>query len=778
MSKKLRSWFGYFGFALFLGSSALGYSANEESDEAKSLCLVKNGQALAEIVVSANALPQVQFAAKELQSHLQQISGVILPIVNQPTGGDKLPIYVGENEWTESLGLSVENLPLEGFRIVAREKYLALLGRDKSFPRVYPNFLSSDDLPKVLQEWQDFTQKPWDLPRSGLYDPRNYNSELGFSVYDATGTLFAVYEFLEQLGVRWYKPYELGTVLPNLPTVNVKQQDITKEPIYSYRYMRWGGFPSNDLEGFLWFKRQKLGMSDQIWMCHGTSRVTRFTQESHPEYRAVINGVRDERTARLAPPLRDAMIELSDKFFQFVPSVTTVSAAPADGFAEMDDADAAAGWDRKERGTTGRFSDYVWRFVNEVAEGVYKKHPDKYVMGLAYSGARAVPQEITQFHPNVSVTYCQNRGIERTNPAALQNLENERAEWLKKLPSGQFYVWEYFLNHQDKYGLAGVPVVFTKIMQDDTKALQGIAKGEYVECSYGPGKMLNPALNHYPYQVQARLYWNPDLDLAKYLEEYCELFYGPAAKEMEAFFRFAEEVWMRDAPRTLGDGGFLQAADAEKFESILKRAAQQAGDSVYGKRVAQVAVECEPMFQTFKSQSYKNKAKAALQAGNAQEAETFFREAANHASDSNTKLDALVALASIQADALKKPASAVATWLEIWDIPPKSLINTKRSRRHDALLQASRMSREQGDLNQAKRIAAKREPRPDTGALNFMFFQEQAIIEEGLGNKAEAVKILEQALLEKSVTPAMQDAARKNIRRLSAELEKQSSQEK
>ena len=61
------------------------------------------------------------------------------------------------------------------------------------------------------------------------------------------------------------------------------------------------------------------------------------------------------------------------------------------------------------------------------------------------------------------------------------------------------------------------------------------------------GKMWG--IDHLTIYLKARLYWEPGLDLAGFLDEYYTLFYGPAAAEMREFFEFAEQVWMRPAPR-------------------------------------------------------------------------------------------------------------------------------------------------------------------------------------------------------------------------------------
>lgn len=736
------------GCALFLCVSTPSWADLE---------LIKDGQPLSEIVVEENALPQVQFAAKELQSHLEKISSAKLPIVNVPS--DKVPhqIYVGDSKYTREAGVKTDDLVMEGYKIVANDNDLFLVGRDATFPRYPRNFKSPSDADALTKEWQDYVGEKWVLPRNGLYDPRNFSDELGFSVYDPTGTLFSVYAFLEQLGVRWYMPYgDHGTVIPSMKTISVPIGETAAAPVFSRRFMRWS-FPSQDLPGFLWFKRQKLGMSEMVWYCHGTSYVTMLTADTHPEYRAETKGIpirskRDMGAPRLAAPLREAMVRFADKFFDKYPEMNTWPAAPADGFTNIDDRDAAAGWMREDRGQNGQLSDYAWTFVNDVAKEVAKEHPDKTVMGLAYGSAREVPNDIAKLSPNVGVAYCQTRSI-RITPEARAQIVGERKAWREKMTSDEFYIWEYYLTHEDRNRLPGVPAIFTKLMQEDAQALRGVSKGEYVECSYGtnPNSMRNPALNHYPYMVQARLYWNPDLNIPAFLDEYCRLFYGPAQEEMKEFFTFAEEVWMRDEPRSIVDGnGFLKAPDVARFKDILQRAAAKAGDTVYGKRVATVAAECAPMMEIFQSQQLYTQATAALGEGKLEEASNLFQQAAKTAPDVGSRTDALYGWG----EASKKSGNAdeaLKAWMELCKISPKAVPVPKRRMLHSARLSAANAFYKEKKYKEALQILDDYDIRNKDISAQLEVLKLAGDAAAGQGNKVKAKEKYRAALEIKGV---------------------------
>ena len=50
--------------------------------------------------------------------------------------------------------------------------------------------------------------------------------------------------------------------------------------------------------------------------------------------------------------------------------------------------------------------------------------------------------------------------------------------------------------------------------------------------------------NHFMVYFTARMYWGgKEADGDAMFQEYCRLFYGPAEKEMHAFFTYCEENW-------------------------------------------------------------------------------------------------------------------------------------------------------------------------------------------------------------------------------------------
>jgi hypothetical protein len=184
-----------------------------------------------------------------------------------------------------------------------------------------------------------------------------------------------------------------------------------------------------------------------------------------------------------------------------------------------------------------------------------------------------------------------------------RDLKELRSKWLAKLTSKKLYIWDYYLFY--RAGYQGYPVVFTKLLQDEMKALDGVCEGKFIEIASTkvkpPYKLCCPGLSHLLHYWQGKLYWDPDMDREKMMNEYYELYFGPAKAEMKEFYEFAEEVWMRpDSRRITRAGGFLKPKDVDRYFDILARARAKAGkDSVYDKRVAQIETEMAPLKKLF-----------------------------------------------------------------------------------------------------------------------------------------------------------------------------------
>jgi hypothetical protein len=584
--------------SLLLASAAHG---------ASTVPLVVEGKSAAEIVLAADASPSVKTAATELQKHLKAMSGAALPIVAAPTADVANQIFVGESDGTRKLGFSLEGLKHDGFKIVAADNHVIVAGAQ--FYNFAKSFLRFQEVPRFEQQkaWEQLTGHKWRWPP--MVDYRDFSKEFGFHSVDGTGTLYGVYALLEQLGMRWYAPIpELGMVIPESKNLAVKVQNTIEEPEFPVRLFADCKVGTSIPEEFLWYKAMRVGADRFLPIYHSVSGPIEIDPETQPqEYYGRVNGKVDYKSPRLSNErLRADMADYLGAVDKFFPGIGYMGIGQPDGWSSIDSEDVAAGWDKfKERGQSGLYSDYSWDFNMDVRRRLMEKFPDKKFTVFAYGITRRIPSNLEKVPDNVMVGFCQT-SAGWNMPGREQELPH-RKEWIAAMNSPeQLLIWEYYLQHAPNYNFPPVPVIFPSLMKQSFDGLYDHAIGFSAEIGWSPGTfdskaanmpvMARPWISHLMLYLHSKLCWNRDLDIKATMAEYYELFYGPAKAEMKEFFEFAESVWNRPEPREISaNGGFLKPADVDRYFDILARAKAKAGDSIYGRRIAGITGEMEPL---------------------------------------------------------------------------------------------------------------------------------------------------------------------------------------
>jgi len=572
--------------------------------------LVSEGKPLAEIVLAADASPSVKTAANELQRHLEAMSGAKLPIVAQASSAVANQVYVGESDATRKLGFTLDDVKYDGFKIVAGQNHVILAGREiYHFSKSFAKFNEIERMARQ-EYWEKLIGQKWRFPP--IIDYRDYSKEFGFFAWDGTGTLYAVYDLLEQLGMRWYVPMaDLGIVMPKLTNISIKDQNVTKEPEFPVRVL-----PDVKLgqsaDAFLWNKSMKVGTGTNSFVptYHSVSGPTKlYTTEQPQEYYGKIQGKTDYAIPRLSNErLRADMVKYLELVDEHFPGMDYVALGQPDGWSLLDSDDTAAGWDKfAELGQSGRFSDYTWDFNLDIRKRYMEKHPEKIFTAMAYGITSRVPTNLEKVPDNMLIIFTQTSAFWML-PDRRQELER-RNEWIKKMNSkDQLLVWEYYLQHAPNYNFPPVPVIFTGLMKESFSGLYDRAIGFNAEVGWiaGPAAesaikagepiMARPWISHIMLYLHSKLCWDRNLDVQATLNEYYDLFYGPAKAEMKEFFEFAEAVWTRPEARQItAAGGFLKPADVDRYFDILGRAKAKVGDTIYGKRIDAIAAEMEPL---------------------------------------------------------------------------------------------------------------------------------------------------------------------------------------
>lgn len=361
------------------------------------------------------------------------------------------------------------------------------------------------------------------------------------------GAANGVYGFLQdELGVRWFGPGELFRILPEDETIRVADLDHREDPDFTGRFSM--SHLLDQPQG-IWANRMRVaepGRGEALpfyFRPHTLGSI--FPVEEYgdrPELYAIKNGQRllDPNRFGLCysnPEVVELTVDYIRDYFKEGGHRHTFPLGMNDSlaFCECEECTKIQP-ERYFRGLRVA-SDMWWHYVNEVARRVGAEFPDRYI-GTGASKDIVLPP-LGDTEENVFVVLL-NDVSEFYDPEFRDQEEEFVSAWAEKDSKLGMYYYT---------GLAKlVPAYFPR-------TLAGVLKERkdqnfvvlYTEAHPGwpwTGPM------HY---VQARLWWDIDLDPDQLLEEYFTLLYGPAAPYMSRLFDLFEEIHMRERP----SGGVL-----------------------------------------------------------------------------------------------------------------------------------------------------------------------------------------------------------------------------
>lgn len=613
---------------------------------AEEMLLVEKGMPRAEIVVAENRPRMVTLAALELQQYVQKMSGARLPIVTSPTTGAPVKIYVGQSAETDRLGVTAEGLRDGAYRIVTGPGWLVLIGKDRDFDSSkMPWPLSRKDVPRATAAWAQATagktDAAWGFPfASGFkafWNPKDFTAQMtarygedfsllwrsepgmpaGFWLHDEGGSLNAVYGLLRGLGARWFMPGELGEVVPAKATISLGALNATVKPDYPVRDWNWYNFAGFAYDDIIWARRLGMNSCDELLGPntgpHGLVPVLSAPamQQAHPEYYALIGGKRDTaHRERGTPCFSSTGLEAETvRYIRFLFDTYDLPSSdiwPVDGLRLC----------QCEKCQGKSASELVWSFADRVARQIHQSQPGKRITCGAYTSYVEPPDSIRQFSPNLAVWISNCGRPMMTDPEHWAAYLERITMWRDRIAPGNILRLE-----NNRYHIWGdrepisYPVLHPRGVARDLKTLKGISLGDTGEQSQVGGKWRAPALEHITLYVQSRFLWDADQDIEQVLDEYCVLFYGPAAKAMQEAITYAEQnLAVKDQSRSRGRGNpsNVPLAVSLRFRELLETARQTAADSIYEQRIQAILAELQPQAQVI--ENYRKKKEALAQA--------------------------------------------------------------------------------------------------------------------------------------------------------------------
>jgi len=528
--------------------------------------LVKDGKPVASIVIGKETSRSAQFAAAELQYHIEKITGAKLPIVSDAEAVKGTRILVGASKATQALCWRNGDFKSQEYLIRFLPDTLILMGKDMEDPGRMDYAAG--------QTWP--------------------------SRYDEQATCYAVYDFLERYcGVRWYLPTDLGLVCPRQETLVVKGTEVRRAPAMKSRALSCDVLVPADLcddfspsqtprtrldgrEAELFARRQRLRGAENFNVNHAFYGYYRKFLKDHPEWFAKGYDKDMPEEMRKTPPAIGAltnaypykyfpqMCYTSTGFIQQVVASArnyydkgqTLGGEPAvgdyfpmvpmdnDNYCRCPECQAllhkkppCEQWRKQDFFWNDRASDYVFSFVNKVAREVGKTHPGKYLSTITYHEYYYPPSR-EPLEPNVAVTFCMYPRLS-VCPAMGRARDELFSRWAAESKTRPKRLWMYF--HRPTSNLAHCFPGF--MAHDMVRQMQRYhdlgVRGIFIEPAYmwGSPLMRGPIMDQVELYITFKLADDPTLDGNKLIDEFFTLYYGAAAKPMQMLYEQIEQTY-------------------------------------------------------------------------------------------------------------------------------------------------------------------------------------------------------------------------------------------
>jgi hypothetical protein len=472
--------------------------------------IVHDGQPCATIYTAAKPNDKVKLAATELQTYLQKISGAKLDILTEADNPHGTLILVGPSsrasQAAHDMGASIP----AGLTPGRRDEGFVVVCGDSLWPLV----LAGND--------------------AGPYH----------------GTEYAVYEFLNRLGVRWFMPGDYGEVVPKLATITVPAMRVIEKPSFIMRNWWVHALPPYDEQESRWKLRNKMN-PEPMFAVPGDSSVRNVLPpadrvKAEPDLFALNqDGTRNPYHPNLTNPKTiEYAANVIKKYLRQHPDANSYGFAPDDGLPR----DYSPETLKLNQG----FTDLLGRpgvpaemstteewigFVNKVAQEVHRDFPGIYIATNGYANRNLPPQGVKLDDHLVimfaAIWSCTLHAYD--DPHCWQKVRQAEIlrRWCELCPN----VWVYNYNYQMLVSsLAAIPE--TRKIRRELPLMKkwGVigfndeARNQWME---------NGIQSRY---LRAKLEWNADADAEAILRDYFSRWYGPAVEPMRAFYEALEDA--------------------------------------------------------------------------------------------------------------------------------------------------------------------------------------------------------------------------------------------
>ncbi len=352
------------------------------------------------------------------------------------------------------------------------------------------------------------------------------------------GTMYACYSLLEDvLGCRWYS--STVSVIPKKLTIripaNINRREIpafeNRDPFYTDAFDADWAARNRSTSSASRLDKKRGGKIAYWPFVHSFNLLVPPQDyfDSHPEYFSLVNGQRQKDYSQLCLTNPDVVRIATAQVMKWIdehPEAKIISVSQNDwgGACQCEKCQAIVKAEGSESGP-------LLAFVNQVAEQVARKHPDKLIDTLAYQYTKDPPKTIKPL-PNVRVRLCP---IEACVGHPFEECEQNKlfVDLLRKWSSltGNLYVWHYVTNFANYMQ----PVPNFKELEADIPMYHRMGvKGLMLQGNYQEGG--NGEFSEMRAWVEAKMLWDPSRDFDALVGDFLAGYYGPAAPALRKYY--------------------------------------------------------------------------------------------------------------------------------------------------------------------------------------------------------------------------------------------------
>jgi hypothetical protein len=507
---------------ILTAAMGLSLAASGSAGVAETL-LADAGKSAYRIVVAEDAPPPTRYAAEELQTFLEKISGAKLPILSDREPAGQHEIILGQSARLRALPVNI-----------------------------HPGAVGTE-----------------------RYSIRTVGNHLVIAGMEPRGDLYGVYGLLQDhLGCRWFAPGVSN--IPQRPRLALGNIDERQTPVLEYREP----YTFDCFDGD-WCARNRVNSSGgrledkhggkitfgRGFFVHTFNRLVPPEKylDAHPEYFSLVKGKRLQQRSQLCCT-NDEVVRLCTEGIRAAmraqPEAFVFSVSQNDwhNYCECEKCQELA---QREQSQIAP----VLQLVNRVAEAVEKEFPAKAVETLAYQWTRKAPRQLRPRRNVIirlcSIECCFSHPLATCDSPANRAFREDLEAWAKT--GSRLWVWDYVTDFRHYL----LPFPNQRVRRANIRFfVQHNVKGIFEQDTYNTPHSELAQLGGY---LTAKFLWNPDYDQQQALGEFLGGYYGPAAEPVRAYLDLLHDrverqnihvsIWAGPESPHLSDELLIQAND-------------------------------------------------------------------------------------------------------------------------------------------------------------------------------------------------------------------------